>query len=126
MIEEGVVLLFAIGSMVDTAMEARDILKDFGIEVAVCNARFAKPLDTEYLKQASKRYKTIVTLEENAKIGGFGEHVLACLHEMDYEGHCEIVGIPDKFIQHGAVDVLKEKLGIDAKGVAQRVMDILN
>ena len=126
MIEEGEVLLFAIGSMVDTAMEARDILKDFGIEVAVCNARFAKPLDTEYLKQASKRYKTIVTLEENAKIGGFGEHVLACLHEMDYEGHCEIVGIPDKFIQHGAVDVLKEKLGIDAKGVAQRVMDILN
>ena len=126
MIEEGEVLLFAIGSMVDTAMEARNILKDFGIEVAVCNARFAKPLDTEYLKQASKRYKTIVTLEENAKIGGFGEHVLACLHEMDYEGHCEIVGIPDKFIQHGAVDVLKEKLGIDAKGVAQRVMDILN
>ncbi|MCR5396353.1 MAG: 1-deoxy-D-xylulose-5-phosphate synthase [Lachnospiraceae bacterium] len=126
MIEEGEVLLFAIGSMVDTAMEARNILKDFGIEVAVCNARFAKPLDTEYLKQASKRYKTIVTLEENAKIGGFGEHVLACLHEMDYEGHCEIVGIPDTFIQHGAVDVLKEKLGIDAKGVAQRVMDILN
>ncbi len=126
MIEEGEVLLFAIGSMVDTAMEARDILKDFGIEVAVCNARFAKPLDTEYLKQASKRYKTIVTLEENAKSGGFGEHVLACLHEMDYEGHCEIVGIPDTFIQHGAVDVLKEKLGIDAKGVAQRVMDILN
>ena len=126
MIEEGELLLVAIGSMVDTAMETRNILIDFGIEVAVCNARFAKPLDTEYLKQASKRYKTIVTLEENAKIGGFGEHVLACLHEMDYEGHCEIVGIPDKFIQHGAVDVLKEKLGIDAKGVARRVMDILN
>ena len=122
--EEGEILLLAIGSMVDTAMKAREILKEQGVCVAVCNARFAKPLDIDYLKKAINRYKTIVTLEENAISGGFGEHVLAELNRMGYSGKVENVGIPDQFIQHGAVDVLKEKLRIDAKGIAERVLEL--
>lgn len=124
--EEGEILLFAIGSMVDTAMKARELLAEKGIKVAVCNARFAKPLDVEYLNEAAKRYRVIMTLEENAKSGGFGEHVLDVLHDVCYKGRCEIVGIPDEFIQHGAVDVLKDKLRIDEKGIAQRVMEVMD
>ena len=122
--EEGEILLFAIGSMVDVAMKAREILAHQGVCVAVCNARFAKPLDVNYLKYASEKYKTIVTLEENALSGGFGEHVLAELNRIGYSGKVETVGILDEFIQHGAVDVLKEKLRIDAKGIAERVLEL--
>ena len=122
--EEGEILLFAIGSMVDVAMKAREILAHQGVCVAVCNARFAKPLDINYLKYASEKYKTIVTLEENALSGGFGEHVLAELNRIGYSGKVETVGILDEFIQHGAVDVLKEKLRIDAKGIAERVLEL--
>ncbi|MCR4673853.1 MAG: 1-deoxy-D-xylulose-5-phosphate synthase [Lachnospiraceae bacterium] len=123
--EEGDVLLFAIGSMVDTAMKAREELKKHGVMAAVCNARFAKPLDEDYLKAAMNRYDVIFTLEENAISGGFGEHVLSVLNDNHYKGRCEIIGIPDKFVQHGAPGVLKEKLGIDVTGIVNRVLEIV-
>ncbi|MCR5546982.1 MAG: 1-deoxy-D-xylulose-5-phosphate synthase [Lachnospiraceae bacterium] len=125
MVEEGDVLLFAIGSMVDTAMKVREALLEQDIHVAVCNARFAKPLDETYIKEAAKRYKVIFTLEENAISGGFGEHVLSVLNQSEYKGRCEMIGIPDEFIQHGAPGVLKENLKIDTKGIVERVLSVL-
>ena len=116
--------MFAIGSMVDTAMQAREILLEKGIHVSVCNARFAKPLDEEYLKEAAKKYRIIFTLEENVLSGGFGEHVLAKLNELGYDGRVEMAGILDEFIQHGAVEVLKEKLKIDVAGIVKRVENL--
>jgi 1-deoxy-D-xylulose-5-phosphate synthase len=124
--EEGDILLFAFGSMVDTAMKVRQRFLEKGISIAVCNARFAKPLDEEYLKTACLKYKAIVTMEENALCGGFGASVLCVLNRFGYRGIVERVGIPDKFIQHGAVDVLKEHLGIDVHGVEKTVESILN
>lgn len=124
--EEGDILLFAFGSMVDTAMKVRQRFLEKGISIAVCNARFAKPLDEEYLKTACLKYRAIVTMEENALCGGFGESVLCVLNRFGYRGIVERVGIPDRFIQHGAVDVLKEHLGIDVHGVEKKVESILN
>lgn len=124
MVDDGDILLFAIGSMVDTAMQAREILLEKGIHVSVCNARFAKPLDEEYLKEAAKKYRIIFTLEENVLSGGFGEHVLAKLNELGYDGRVEMAGILDEFIQHGAVEVLKEKLKIDVAGIVKRVENL--
>ena len=124
--EEGDVLLFAIGSMVDTAMKVREMLLTKGIHVAVCNARFAKPLDEEYFKQGGKRYKAIVTLEENALCGGFGEAVLRVLNNCEYKGITECIGLPDSFIQHGSVEDLKANLGIDEAGVAKKTEAIIN
>ena len=124
--EEGDVLLFAIGSMVDTAMKVREMLLTKGIHVAVCNARFAKPLDEEYLEKAAGRYKAIVTLEENALCGGFGEAVLRVLNNCEYKGITECIGLPDSFIQHGSVEELKANLGIDEVGVAKKTEAIIN
>lgn len=124
--EEGEVLLFAIGSMVDTAMKVREAFLEKGISIAVCNARFAKPLDEEYLQKACGKYKAIVTMEENALCGGFGESVLRVLNKLEYQGITECVGIPDEFIQHGAVEVLKEHLEIDTNGVKKKVEAILS
>ncbi|MCR4798811.1 MAG: 1-deoxy-D-xylulose-5-phosphate synthase [Lachnospiraceae bacterium] len=124
LLERGDILLYAIGSMVDTAMKAAAVLAEEGIEVSVTNARFAKPLDREYLKKAAKRYKAIITLEENALSGGFGEHVLKELNSLKYKGTVKLVGIPDEFIQHGAPDVLKHVLKIDAEGVVSKVKKV--
>ncbi len=121
---EGEILLFAVGSMVQTAVEAREALEKEGCKVAVCNARFVKPLDEEYLKEAAARFAAIVTLEENVLAGGFGEAVCRVLRNMGYTGIVENVAIEDTFVEHGSVKELKHMLGLDADGVTKRVLSI--
>ncbi|MBQ7678018.1 MAG: 1-deoxy-D-xylulose-5-phosphate synthase [Lachnospiraceae bacterium] len=121
---DGEILLFAVGSMVKTAVEARKILEEKGISAAVCNARFVKPLDGEYLKEAAGRYRAILTLEENVISGGFGEAVGRKLREIGYEGTFFCIAIPDTFVEHGSVADLKRMLGLDADGVARKVQKI--
>ena len=118
------ILLFALGSMVETAMEAARLLKKEGIEATVANARFAKPIDEEYLSDHLND-RLIVTLEENVRSGGFGERVGAFLNDCDYKGRLINVSVPDEFVPHGDVDILKKKLGIDAKSVAKRIQRAL-
>ncbi|MCR5098856.1 MAG: 1-deoxy-D-xylulose-5-phosphate synthase, partial [Lachnospiraceae bacterium] len=117
----GRILLYAIGSMVDEAMKAKKLLSADDIKVAVCNARFAAPLDEAYLKEAADRYDMIVTMEENVRSGGFGEHVTDCLMALGYRGRVEIISVPDEFVEHGNVALLKKNLGIDAESVAERI-----
>lgn len=117
------VLLFALGSMVETAVEVRSILQENGLEAAVVNARFAKPLDENYLIHAMKQYKRIVTLEENIAIGGMGEQVACLLRKAGYRGDIMTVAIFDQFVPHGKVSELKKMLRMDAQSVAE---DILN
>ena len=119
--EEGDVLLFALGSMVKTAAEVREKLSKKDISCAVVNARFAKPLDEKYLKQAAERYRMIVTMEENVRSGGFGEHINSVLIENDYKGKLINIAIPDKFVPHGDIAILKKKCGIDAASVARKI-----
>ena len=119
--EEGDVLLFALGSMVKTAAEVREKLSKKDISCPVVNARFAKPLDEKYLKQAAERYRMIVTMEENVRSGGFGEHINSVLIENDYKGKLINIAIPDKFVPHGDIAILKKKCGIDAASVARKI-----
>ena len=120
------VLLFALGSMVATAEEVRQILLGHGIEATLVNARFAKPFDQEYLMQAMKDHSLIVTMEENVVTGGFGEQVACFLREQGYEGEVLPVAIPDAFVEHGNVNVLKQMLGMDAASVADRIIQQLS
>ncbi len=122
--EKGV-LLFAFGSMVETAVEVREILLSAGVDVTIVNARFAKPFDTKMLEEELPQHRLLVTMEENAKSGGFGEHVEAwCMEHMPQQ-EILTIAVPDAFVEHGAVPVLKEHLGIDAKGVAARIQECL-
>ena len=120
------VLLFALGSMVATAEEVRQLLLGHGIEATLVNARFAKPFDQEYLMQAMKDHSLIVTMEENVVTGGFGEQVACFLREQGYEGEVLPVAIPDAFVEHGNVNVLKQMLGMDAASVADRIIQQLS
>lgn len=84
------ILLFALGSMVKTAISVRNRLFAAGIPVSITNARFVKTLDTEYLLKAIKKYSLIVTMEENVRTGGFGEQVEDFLFENGYTGKSSI------------------------------------
>lgn len=116
------VLLFALGSMVETAVKVRECLAQHGIYVTVTNARFAKPFDERYLKNRISSYSMIVIMEEGIALGGMGEHVSCFLRQQGYAGRILSVAIPDVFVQHGSVSQLKEMLQIDEKSIADRIL----
>ena len=119
------ILLFALGSMVKTAEAVCGQLKEKGIEATLVNARFAKPFDAAYLKEAMTKHSMIVILEENVALGGFGEHVACFLRREGYEGQILSIAIGDHFVEHGNVAVLQKELGIDADGITRQILEKL-
>ena len=126
LVEEGSdVLLFAAGSMVETAVSVRNLLLPRGISCTVVNARFIRPFDTEMLTEQLPKHRLLVTMEENVKSGGFGEHVEAWVLE-NFPGYPVLpIAIPDQFVEQGNTDLLKKEVGIDAQTVAGRVENAL-
>ena len=115
------IALFAVGSMVKTAEAVRDMLKEKGHEVSLINARFVKPIDEEALDEACENHTLIVTMEENVACGGFGEKVLAYLNEKGLGNRFLGIAIPDEFVEHGNVELLKRQIGLDAESIAAKV-----
>lgn len=120
--EEKDICLFALGCMVKIGEEVRQILKDNGFKCTLVNARFAKPIDTDYIHVASSDHKLFVTMEENVASGGLGEKVRAYIDENRLDCNVLQIAIPDKFVTHGNVDKLRKELGIDAQSIADRIM----
>ncbi|MQN02385.1 MAG: 1-deoxy-D-xylulose-5-phosphate synthase [Lachnospiraceae bacterium] len=123
--KESEVLLFALGSMVECAISVAHILKKSEISTSIVNARFASPIDKDFLTNAAKKYDIIVSLEENVRSGGFGEHVLSVLSDAGFEGRFINVSIPDEFVPQGSVEELICDVGIDADSVAHRIESAL-
>ena len=121
-LKEGRDLVFlAIGAMVQPAMKAAAILEQKGIRAAVANARFVKPLDTELLAGAANLSRYLVTVEENALMGGFGSAVLEQLNLMGTEGVKVLrLGLPDQFIEQGSREEILHCLGLDPEGIAEK------
>ena len=124
--EERDVCLLAVGSMVKIAEKARMIIKDNGINCSLVNARFVKPIDTDYLKIASKAHKLFVTIEENVASGGYGEKVRAFVDDERLDVNVLSIAIPDQFVTHGSVDKLLQELSMDAESIAKRVIEEIN
>ncbi len=128
--EEKDILLYALGSMVKTAEEVRDILKTEGLSCSLTNARFVKPLDEEYIRSACRNHSLLVTMEENVLEGGFGDQVNRFMNQEKLQGNLRetellSIGIPDTFVTHGAPDLLKEELELDAKSIANRILNLV-
>ena len=119
------VMLFALGSMVKKAEETCELLKEKGIDAGICNARFAKPLDKDYLSQIKSDYDLIVTMEENVMTGGFGEQVQTFLYDKGYKGSVLKIAVPDEFVRHGSVTLLFKELKMDAESIAKRIIKAL-
>ncbi len=111
--------IWALGAMVEKAMDAADLLKEHGIEAGVVNMRFVKPPDKDALQQAAKTHDLIVTLEDNVLTGGAGEEIDALL--VDKKVRIINLGWPDTFIEHGSCDLLYHAYGLDAAAVAERI-----
>lgn len=116
------IALFALGSMVKAAEEVRLALKAEGYPCSLVNARFAKPLDEETLKDLAKKHELVVTLEENVKSGGFGEHVTSFYHECGSGIKVWNVAIPDVYVEHGNVSLLYREVGLDSESIVKGIL----
>lgn len=120
---ESEIALFALGSMVKTAEAVYANLKEQGYACSLINARFAKPLDKDTLREVTVKHKLVVTLEENVINGGFGEHITGFYNEEGNLIHVLNIAIPDTYVEHGNVDILRKELGIDADTVTKRTIE---
>ena len=116
----------AVGTMTVEALRAVELLKANGIGLAVINARFVKPMDALFLEQIRRKASIIVTAEEGALRGGFGQAVADYLLGQRYDGFFKSLGIPDKFITHGSRNELLEEIGLNAAGLARAVETLVN
>ncbi len=119
------IAFFALGSMVETAQKVVTRLAEQGIEATLVNARFAAPLDKEMIASLAKDHDILVTLEENVLSGGFGEHISSFVCENDLSIKVHIVSIPDAYVEHGNVSILKKDIGIDEDTIYKKVLELL-
>ncbi len=118
--------LVAYGTMVGPAWEAAELLAAQGLEAAVVNARFAKPLDAALLASLASRVPLLVTIEEHALLGGFGSAVLEALAANGpIPCRVELLGVPDCFVEHGRRAALLGGLGLTAPRIAARVAELV-
>ena len=115
------IAILAVGSMVEYALKASEILKADGTSCEIINMRFIKPLDTNRLDEIAAKHDRIVTLEENNLPGGFGSAVIEYFNDKNYKNDILRLGIPDKFIDHGTQKELHKQIEIDPEGIADRI-----
>jgi 1-deoxy-D-xylulose-5-phosphate synthase len=119
------VALFGLGNMCEVALEAADLLKAQGIDAAVINPRWIKPLDTATLEFFARGCDVICTLEDHVLTNGFGCSVMEHLAEQRIATPVVRIGWPDEFIEHGTVPILREKHGLTAKAAVEKILATL-
>jgi 1-deoxy-D-xylulose-5-phosphate synthase len=111
----------ATGSTVAEAWKAAATLREAGLRVSVWNARFIKPLDEEALRRIAESSRSVVTVEEGVRTGGFGQQVRDALATLGQPVPVKVVALPDAFIEHGPQPVLRAENGIDAAAIVAAV-----
>ncbi len=119
------VLMLAYGSMVYPALQAAEILGEYGIEATVINARFVKPLDTDLIVPLAKQIGRVVTLEEGCLMGGFGSAVAEALLDHDLPLPVTRIGVPDHLVDHAKPDESKAALGLTSPQIADRIRTLV-
>ena len=118
--------ILAIGSMVYPSLNAAATLEKEGLSVGVVNCRFVKPLDKGLLDIVSSSGRVLV-VEENIRQGGFGGAILELFNDLGPKNILvKRIGLPDKFVEHGPQDILREKYGLDSAGIIKEARDLLS
>ena len=117
----GKVAVLAFGAMVKPALEAAEKL-----DATVVNMRFVKPLDVELLKQIAASHHLIVTVEEHQIMGGAGSAVCEAMAQLRLSNRVLLLGLPDRFIDHGDPGRLLASVGLDAEGIRQSILRIMS
>ncbi|MBT9778907.1 1-deoxy-D-xylulose-5-phosphate synthase [Clostridium sp. MCC353] len=121
--EEDEIALLAVGSMVSTAEHVRMKLKSQGYHCSLANGRFIKPFDAQLVDKLAQNHKVVVTLEENVLQGGYGLQITAYIHRK-YPGIKVLnIALPDAYVEHGNVSLLREGLEIDSDSVLRTLKE---
>ena len=120
------VAILTLGSMVDPSLAAAEILAKQGVEAAVCNLRFAQPLDEALLLSIAEKIPILITVEEHVSKGGFGSKVLEFFERKEVQGiRLKRFALPDEFIEHGSRDQLLDRFGLSKDQIARRIIEFL-
>jgi 1-deoxy-D-xylulose-5-phosphate synthase len=109
-------LLLALGSMVEAAQEALEILEKHGLRGMLVNARFIKPLDRDLFKALAEKFKFIFSVEEGVLEGGFGSAVAEAINKPVVK-----LALPNEFILHGKREFMLDKYGLSAQAIAETI-----
>ena len=112
--------ILSVGAISNTVSKAID-----GLNCAHYDLRFVKPLDEPLLHTVFKTYSTLITIEDGVISGGFGSAILEFAAAHHYKNDVIVKGIPDAFIEQGAVDTLFETLKLDSQNLKQFVFDLI-
>ena len=115
------VALLGYGTGVQKALDAADILAEHGISATVADARFAKPIDAGLAAQLAAEHDLLVTVEEGVLAGGFGSAVWETLNDAGSAARILRVGLPDRYVAHGAPALLHAEVGFTAERIAERI-----
>jgi len=121
------VALLSFGARLGECLKAADQLAHFGLSATVADARFAKPLDGDLIRELATNHEVLVTIEEGS-VGGFGSHVLqylACNGLLDQGLKVRPLGLPDLFIDHGVPEKMYAQAGLDAENIVNTVFEAL-
>jgi 1-deoxy-D-xylulose-5-phosphate synthase len=118
--------ILAVGTMVDTAMAAAVKLQKEGLECAVADARFIKPLDEKLILKLAGKHQRLITIEENVVAGGFGSAVAELLARKGVAVELRMLGLPDHFVDHGDNETLLGLCGLDVKGIVKAVRKLVD
>ena len=120
------ICLCAVGSMVSIAWEAALELEQRGVGCSVINARFVKPIDAETICELAESAGRLITIEENVETGGFGPMVRSAMHAAGL-GHIPhtVLSLPDKFVEHGSIDLIRRDCGLCAENVVRQALSLV-
>ena len=118
-------VILAVGKYVKKALETGEILNKYGLKPTIVNARFIKPMDYKLLDKLLKENEYIITMEDGVLNGGFGSGVAEYILDNQYFNKIVRFGIPDKFVEHGKVELLEKDLGLLPYQMAEKIKNIL-
>ncbi len=117
------ILLLGVGFMLHELEKTAKILLEHGFNPTLVDAKFVKPLDKEDYRNLFNTHRTIVTLEDNTVVGGYGSEIAELLADMNFEDHRLFrFGLPDAFVEHGKIPDLYRMLGIDGSSIANKLL----
>lgn len=120
--EEKEIALLSVGHMFEETVKVYENLKNEGYSCSLVNARFVKPVDGEMIERLAKNHKLIAVIEENVQTGGFGEHVLEYASRNQLDVRVVPMALPDYYVEHGNVNVLRKETMTDSQSLTQRVV----
>jgi 1-deoxy-D-xylulose-5-phosphate synthase len=115
------IAILAFGAMLKPALEAAEALA-----ATVANMRFVKPLDEDLVRQLAADHELLVTVEEHQVMGGSGSAVCEALQALGIERRVLMLGLPDRFIDHGDPGKLLSSVGLDAAGIQKAIRNVMS